>query len=83
MIEPEPLYYYNSFDLLLKLKKYNDTVGEGWGWFGQPMKSLEPIRKRLKREQKAYGNRLLAYKIVLMQLDQKTGEIEFGTVEEG
>ena len=73
----------DSYDLICLIDKYNENFDQAWSWSGQPMMEIGPIRKRLKRQFKDYGTRLLKYQIVRMRLLMLTGKVEFTVIERG
>lgn len=72
-----------SYDLMIKLDQFNEVYDQAWTWMGEPMRTMAAIDRRLAKEQKAYGERFLAYKITRTTINVRTGEIEFAVVAEG
>jgi hypothetical protein len=75
--------YSDSYDLLIKLAPFNETLGDAWGFSGQPMRELKSVQNRVKRQRKDHGARLQAWRIVRMRLDVHTGHVAFSVMEEG
>ena len=73
----------DSYDLITLINPYNEMFEEAWNWSGTPMTTEDGIRGRLKRQKKAYGERMKKYQIVRMRLLMLTGKVEFTIVERG
>ena len=75
-MEQEP--YAHSWDLAICIEQDGERV---WHWWGASMRSEEPIRKRLKRERKAWDSRLVGHTIVHARLHMQTGGMLFDVIE--